>query len=264
MLHTCVIGGIIMKKIIKIISVFNNKGGVGKTTTALNISNILANYGHRVLLIDMDPQANATNQLIQEINSDNTIYEVLINNVDITDAINSTLETNLDVVRSNLKLQRASNEMLLDMSRPRENRLKNAIRQIDDKYNYIVIDCPPSADLLVQNALVASTDVLIPMKADMYSFEGLEILQELINNAKENFNNDLQIAGAFVNFFDGRAKINDMFHKEVQESLNFILNTTIGYSTNISKNTFTQKAIVNTNHKIGKQYHDLIAELGWK
>lgn len=252
-----------MEKIIKIISVFNNKGGVGKTTTAINISHLLADKDKKVLLIDMDPQANATNQLVQEINSNHTIYDVLINNVDIVEAINTTVVSNLDVARSNLKLQRASNEMLLDMSRPRENRLKRAIKQIEDKYDYIVIDCPPSADLLVQNALVASTDVLIPMKADMYSFEGLEILQELIQNAKENFNNDLKIAGAFVNFFDGRAKINDMFHKEVQESLNFILNTTIGYTTNISKNTFTQKAIVQTKHKIGKQYQDLIEELGW-
>lgn len=252
-----------MEKIIKIISVFNNKGGVGKTTTAINISHLLADKDKKVLLIDMDPQANATNQLVQEINSNHTIYDVLINNVDIVEAINTTVVSNLDVARSNLKLQRASNEMLLDMSRPRENRLKRAIKQIEDKYDYIVIDCPPSADLLVQNALVASTDVLIPMKADMYSFEGLEILQELIQNAKENFNNDLKIAGAFVNFFDGRAKINDMFHKEVQESLNFILNTTIGYTTNISKNTFTQKAIVQTKHKIGKQYQDLIQELGW-
>ena len=164
----------------RIISIANQKGGVGKTTTSVNISTILAKRGKKVLLIDTDPQGNATSGIGVEKKTDKSIYDVIIGETTIKEAIKETQVKNLQICPSNINLAGAEVELVSMMSR--EYRLKEKLEEEKENYDYIIIDCPPSLGLITLNAFTASDSVLIPVQCEYYALEGLEqlMIQEQI------------------------------------------------------------------------------------
>lgn len=197
----------------KIVSIANQKGGVGKTTTAVNLSTILAKKGKKVLMIDTDPQGNATSGL--GINKDVkfSIYDVLINDVEIENTIQKTIVKNLDICPSNINLAGAEVELVSMMSR--EQRLKEKIDEIKEQYDYIIIDCPPSLGLITLNAFTASDSVLIPVQCEYYALEGLGQLINTINLVRKHLNKDLKVEGALLTMFDIRTNLSNQVVKEV-------------------------------------------------
>ncbi len=193
-----------------IFAVSNQKGGVGKTTTVLNIGVFLANKGKNVLLVDIDPQANLTSGLgVRKQGEDDedfkSVYDVLINNEDPENVILSTRIKNLDILPSSIELAGAEVEMVNTMSR--EAVLKKALDKIKDNYDYIVIDCPPSLGLLTINGQVAATHILIPVQAEYYALEGLGQLMNTIKLVKRNLNSKLDIGGVMLTMFDSRTNL---------------------------------------------------------
>ena len=151
----------------RVISIANQKGGVGKTTTAVNLSACLAQKGKRVLLIDIDPQGNATSGLGIEAHTDKSVYNVLVDDMDIAETIVKTMVKKLDICPANINLAGAEIELVSMVSR--ENRLKDAVDKIKDEYDYILIDCPPSLGLITLNAFTASDSVLVPIQCEYYA-----------------------------------------------------------------------------------------------
>ena len=199
----------------KVISIANQKGGVGKTTTAVNLSTILAKRGKKVLLIDTDPQGNATSGLGIDKNVNFSVYDVIINDVEIENTIIQTIVKNLDVCPSNINLAGAEVELVSMVSR--EHRLKEKIDKKKDKYDFIIIDCPPSLGLITLNAFTASDSVLIPVQCEYYALEGLGQLVNTINLVKKHLNKNLEIEGALLTMFDIRTNLSNQVVKEVNK-----------------------------------------------
>ena len=199
----------------KIVSVANQKGGVGKTTTAVNLSTILAKKGKKVLLMDADPQGNATSGLGIDKDVNFSIYDVLVNDVEIENTLIQTKVKNLDVCPSNINLAGAEVELVSMMSR--EHRLKEKTNSQKDNYDYIIIDCPPSLGLITLNAFTASDSVLIPVQCEYYALEGLGQLINTINLVKKHLNKDLSIEGALLTMFDIRTNLSNQVVKEVNK-----------------------------------------------
>ena len=200
----------------KIIAIVNQKGGVGKTTTAINLSSCIAVAEKRVLLIDIDPQANASSGLGVRLNDDdNSIYEVILNDIDIESTIVKTNVPHLDVLPSNIRLVGAEVE-LVDTAE-REKKLKNAVRTIKNNYDYIFIDCPPSLGLLTLNALSASDSVLIPIQCEYYALEGLSQLLNTIHLVQKGLNKDLTLEGVLLTMYDNRLNLCNQVVGEVKE-----------------------------------------------
>lgn len=197
----------------KVVSVANQKGGVGKTTTAVNLSTILAKRGKKVLMIDADPQGNGTSGLGIDKKVNFSVYDVLVNDVDIENTLQKTMVKNLDVCPSNIDLAGAEIELVSMMSR--EHRLKEKINSQKDNYDYIIIDCPPSLGLITLNALTASDSVLIPVQCEYYALEGLGQLVNTINLVKKHLNSSLQIEGALLTMFDARTNLSNQVVSEV-------------------------------------------------
>lgn len=197
----------------KVVSIANQKGGVGKTTTSVNLSTILAKKGKKVLLIDADPQGNATSGLGIDKDVNFSVYDVLINDVDIENTVVQSLVKKLDVCPSNINLAGAEVELVSMMSR--EHRLKEKIDEQKDKYDYIIIDCPPSLGLITLNAFTASDSVLIPVQCEYYALEGLGQLINTIELVKKHLNKNLTIEGALLTMFDIRTKLSNQVVEEV-------------------------------------------------
>ncbi len=200
----------------RIIAVANQKGGVGKTTTAVNLAASLAAADYLVLLIDIDPQANATNGLgIDSKKVETTIYEVLINNANINSAILETEMPNLSLIPSHINLVGAEIEMV--NQKDREKFLSKKIVEIRNKYHYIIIDCPPSLGLLTLNALTAADSVLIPVQCEYYALEGLGQLLNTISIVRYRLNPKLDIEGVLLTMYDSRLRLSNQVVEEVRK-----------------------------------------------
>jgi len=199
----------------KIISVANQKGGVGKTTTTVNLCTILAKKGKKVLLIDADPQGNATSGLGVEKEAELSTYDVLVNDTKMDEAVINTEIKNLDVCPSNISLAGAEVELVSMMSR--EQRLKEKLDEVEDKYDYILIDCPPSLGLITLNAFTASNSVLIPVQCEYFALEGLGQLLNTINLVKKHLNKTIEIEGALLTMYDIRTNLSNQVVKEVKK-----------------------------------------------
>jgi chromosome partitioning protein len=200
----------------KVIAVTNQKGGVGKTTTAVNLGACLAQEGKRVLIIDIDPQGNATSGLgINRTNLEHCIYDVLINGVGIQEVIIKTGLDNLLVVPATLQLAGAEIELVSLIAR--EVKLKKALEKVKDEFDFILIDCPPSLGLLTLNALAAADRLLIPIQSEYYALEGLGQLMHTIQIVRKHLNPALDLEGVLVTMYDGRTNLSMQVVEEVKE-----------------------------------------------
>jgi chromosome partitioning protein len=200
----------------RIIAIVNQKGGVGKTTTSVNLSACLAHIGKKVLLIDTDPQGNATSGVgINKGDVQNCIYDVLIDDVKVSDVILQTKVDNLDIIPATISLAGAEIELVSTISR--EVRMKHAIHEAKDLYDYIIIDCPPSLGLLTINALTASDAILIPVQCEYYALEGLSQLLSTIRLVQKHLNEDLTIDGVLLTMFDARTNLGIQVIEEVKK-----------------------------------------------
>lgn len=201
----------------KAIAIFNQKGGVGKTTTNINLGASLAMKGKKVLILDIDPQGNSTSGFgISKRELNDTMYEVLvIDNYNIRDAIMETSVENLHIIPASVDL--AGAEIELVELEGREKRLKKAIDQVKDVYDYIFIDCPPSLGLLTINSLTAVDSVLVPIQCEFYALEGVSQLVSTIDVVKSSLNKNLTIEGVVLSMFDGRTNLSIQVVQEVKK-----------------------------------------------
>ena len=201
---------------VKVIAVANQKGGVGKTTTAVNLAACLAKEGRKVLLIDSDPQGNATSGLgFDKRDVKKCIYDALINEVPIADTLKHTAYENLDVIPATIQLAGAEIELVSLMNR--EGRLKNALERIKHDYDYVIIDCPPSLGLLTINALTAASSVMIPVQCEFYALEGITMLMNTIQLVQRNLNPALKLEGVVMTMFDSRTNLAQDVVEEVKK-----------------------------------------------
>lgn len=210
----------------RIIAVANQKGGVGKTTTAINLSACLAEKGKKVLIIDIDPQGNTTSGVgIDKDEVENTIYEVIVSDTNIKEAIIQTEFENLEIIPSNINLSGA--EIDLIGIEEREFVLKKNVDTIKDDYDFIIMDCPPSLSMLTVNAMTTADTVLVPIQCEYYALEGLSQLIHTVNLVKERLNPKLEIEGVVFTMFDSRTNLSLQVVENVKDNLNQVIYKTI-------------------------------------
>ncbi len=247
-----------------VIAISNQKGGVGKTTTAVSLASELAIAGRRVLLVDFDPQGNASSGLGVEPNSEGQdVYDMFFGEVTLQEALNvSPMISSLYVAPSSKDL--VSIELELGKTPGRELILKSQIKLLRDRFDYILIDCPPSSGLLTLNALGAAEHILIPLQAEYYALEGLSALMQTIEFVKQTFNPNLNILGVFLTMYDSRTKLSQQVEDEIKTHFN-----ELAFKTRIPRNVRLSEApshslpiCLYAPDSIGAQaYHDLAVEL---
>jgi len=214
----------------RIIAIANQKGGVGKTTTAINLSACLAEAGQKVLAVDFDPQGNATSGLgFEKGYLDKTVYEMMIGEIRIQDCLIRDVQENLDVLPSDVNLAGAEIE-LLDVPK-KESILKKELEKIQEEYDFIIVDCPPSLSLLTINALVAADTVIVPIQCEYYALEGLSQILQTVDLVKKKLNPKLELEGVVFTMYDARTNLS----LEVVENVKHHLNRSI-YKTIIPRN----------------------------
>ena len=245
----------------KIISITNRKGGVGKTTTAINIATAMAAIGKKVALFDLDPQGNATTSLgLDKKNIEFSSYDVLINGADIKDALQKTLVPNFFIVPAKPDLAAAEIELI--GKEQREWILKSALKPLEDMFDYVLIDCPPSLNLLTINALVASNSVIVPLQCEFLALEGLTDLIKNIERVKKSFNQNLKVQGIVLTMFDRRNNLSFMVEKDVRKYFgDLVYQTVIPRSVRISEAPSHGKPIMIYDFKsVGAQSYIALAK----
>ncbi|TDX51777.1 ParA family protein [Orenia marismortui] len=247
----------------KTIAIVNQKGGVGKSTTAVNLGSYLAEFDKKVLLLDLDPQGNATSGVgVDKSKIENCIYSVLIEGKAISEVKKNTIMDNLDIVPATLELAGAEIELVSSISR--EYKIKNALKEVKDNYDFILIDCPPSLGLLTLNSLSAADSVLIPIQCEYYALEGLSQLLNTIDLIKGGLNSDLKINGVLLTMYDSRTNLSEQVSYEVKEHFESIV-----YDTVIPRNVRLSEApsfgepinIYNKSSRGAKAYLELAKEV---
>ena len=202
----------------RIIAVANQKGGVGKTTTSINLAACLAEKGKKVLAVDMDPQGNLTSGLgIDKDSVEKSIYELIIGEVDIKEVINKEVLENLDIIPTSIDLSAAEIELIgVD---DKEYILRNAIDQVKDQYDFVIIDCPPSLSMLTINAMTTADSVIVPIQCEYYALEGLSQLIHTVELVKDRLNSKLEIEGVVFTMYDARTNLSLQVVENVKDNL---------------------------------------------
>lgn len=246
-----------------IFTIINQKGGVGKSTTAINLAAALGEFNKKVLIIDLDPQGNTTSGFgVEKRDLDHCIYDVLLRDYPIHKVVSHNVSTNVDIVPATINLAGAEVELVSEIAR--ENRLKDAVNLLVGKYDYIFIDCPPSLGLLTVNALVAADDLIIPIQTEFYALEGVTKLLESMKRVKSRLNPNLDIYGVLLTMFDGRTTLSKQVAYEVQNFFgDLVFETRIPRTVKISEApSFGQPVITYQRDCVGsKAYYKLAKEV---